>query len=114
MSVHGPLEATAVVQDTDGLVAALQAAYGLVSPVTTFVLEHAGLNNVNTGIRTGAGDFVLRVHDSLSYQDPASIDYEHRVLAWLATQGLSFAVPVPLGTRDGARAASRGRAAGRP
>jgi homoserine kinase type II len=89
--------------DADDLVAALQDAYDLVPPVTTFVLEHAGLNNVNTGIQTGAGAYVVRVHDSLSYQDVGSIDYEHRVLAWLSGQGLSFAVPVPLPTRDGAR-----------
>jgi homoserine kinase type II len=88
--------------DADELVTALQDAYDLVPPVTTFALEHAGLNNVNAGIQTGAGAFVVRVHDSLSYQDTAAIAYEHRVLAWLATRRLSFAVPVPLPTRDGA------------
>lgn len=85
----------------DALVAALQDAYDLVPPVTPFALEHAGLNNVNTGIRTGAGDFVVRVHDSLSYDDPAALAYEHALLTWLAEQRLSFAVPVPMLTRAG-------------
>src|SRR4051812_12749387 len=86
----------------DGLGALLRERYALAPPVTSFVLEHAGLNNVNTGIRAGAGDFVARVHESLSYADAASLAYEHGLLGWLAGQGLSFAVPVPLPTRDGA------------
>lgn len=86
----------------DGLVALLREQYALAPPVTSFGLEHAGLNNVNTGIRTGAGTFVARVYESLSYEDAASVAYEHRLLDWLAGQGLSFAVPVPIPTRDGA------------
>src|SRR5215212_3615658 len=86
----------------DGLVALLREQYALVPPVTSFGLEHAGLNNVNTGIRTGAGTFVARLHDSLSYEDAASVAYEHCLLGWLAGQGLSFAVPMPIPTRDGA------------
>jgi homoserine kinase type II len=89
--------------ESDTLVVALQEAYDLVPPVTAFALEHAGLNNVNTGVQTGAGAFVARVHDSLSYQDAASIQYEHQVLAWLANQRLSFAVPVPVLTRESTR-----------
>jgi Ser/Thr protein kinase RdoA (MazF antagonist) len=87
--------------DDAALVASLLAAYDLAPPVSTFVLEHAGLNNVNSGVRTDDGDFVLRVYESLSYHDPASIAYEQAVLLWLAEQRLSFAVPVPLLTRDG-------------
>jgi homoserine kinase type II len=83
------------------LVASLLAAYDLMPPVSTFALEHAGMNNVNTGVRTGDGEFVLRVYESLSYQDPASIAYEQAVLLWLAEQRLSVAVPLPLLTRDG-------------
>lgn len=88
--------------DSDMLLTALQRAYDLTPPVTMFVLEHAGLNNDNIGIQTGAGAFVARTHSSLSYRDVASIAYEHRVLDWLAAQDLSFAVPVPVPTRDGA------------
>lgn len=88
-------------EDADALVASLLAAYDLPQPVSTFALEHAGMNNVNSGVRTGDGNFVLRVYESLSYQDPASIAYEQAVLLWLAEQRLSFAVPVPLLTRDG-------------
>lgn len=87
---------------TDDLVARLLDEYALVPPVATFVLEHAGLNNANIGVQTGAGAFVVRVHDSLSYQDAAAIAYEHGVLAWLAAQARSFAVPVPVPTRSGA------------
>jgi Ser/Thr protein kinase RdoA (MazF antagonist) len=87
--------------DDAALVASLLEAYDLAPPVRTFALEHAGMNNANSGVRTGDGDFVLRVYESLSYQDPASIAYEQAVLRWLAQQRLSFAVPVPLLARDG-------------
>jgi Ser/Thr protein kinase RdoA (MazF antagonist) len=86
----------------DDLLATLLAAYDLAPPVTTFELEHVGLNNVNLGVQTGAGTFVVRVHESLCYQDVASVAYEHALLTALAGQRLSFAVPVPLRTRDGA------------
>jgi Ser/Thr protein kinase RdoA (MazF antagonist) len=85
----------------DALVASLLDAYALAPPVSLFPLEHAGLNNVNRGVRTGAGEYVLREYESLSYRDPASIEYEQAVLTWLAGQRLSFAVPVPLPMRDG-------------
>ncbi|MFN8636033.1 MAG: phosphotransferase [Chloroflexota bacterium] len=83
----------------EATLAAVADAYDLAPPVSSFVLEHAGLNNQNLGVRTAAGDFVVRTHDSLSYRDPASIQYEHEVLGWLAEQGLPFAVPVPKLTR---------------
>src|SRR5437879_390239 len=76
------------------------AAYDLVPPVEIIVLPQQGVNNQNVGIRTGAGDFVVKTYTS--YDDPASIHYEHRLLSWLAGAGLSFAVPVPILTCDGA------------
>lgn len=78
------------------------AAYDLVPPVESCTLSDEGLNNAHAGIRTGAGDFVVRSYTSLSYDDPASIHYEHRLLAWLAGRELSFAVPAPVPARDGA------------
>jgi homoserine kinase type II len=86
---------------SDALVASLLDAYDMAPPVSLFGLEHAGMNNVNRGVRTGAGEYVLRAYASLSYQDAAAIEYEQAVLTWLAGQRLSFAVPVPLLTRDG-------------
>lgn len=77
-------------------------AYALVPPVTPFALGHAGLNNTNVGLRTGAGSFVARAYASPSYADPAAIAYEQRLLTWLAARELSFAMPVPLPTRGGA------------
>ena len=45
---------------------------------------------------------MAKTYASLSYDDPASIDYEHRLLAWLADAGLSFDVPMPIAARNGA------------
>src|SRR5215204_397327 len=90
-----------VANDSDALVAALRVTYDLTSPVMPFALEHAGLNNANIGIQTGAGTFVARVHESLCYDDAGSFAYEPALLTSFAVEGLSFAVPVPLPTRDG-------------
>jgi Ser/Thr protein kinase RdoA (MazF antagonist) len=90
-------------QRIDRLTLALEAAYALTPPVTAFRLEHAGVNNANLGVRTGAGDLVVRAYDSLSYADLASIEYEHALLAWTAGRDLSFAVPAPLPSRAGRR-----------
>jgi homoserine kinase type II len=58
-----------------------------------------GVNNQNVRICTGAGDFVWKTYTS--HDDPAEIRYEHNLLTWLATRGMSFAVPAPLPGRDG-------------
>jgi len=86
----------------DGTAAELLAFYDLVPPVELVALPHEGKNNLNALVRTGAGAFVAKTYASLSYDDPASIDYEQRLLAWLAGAGLSFDVPMPIATRDDA------------
>ncbi len=76
------------------------AAYDLVPPVEAFTLPGAvGINNHVRGVRTGTGDVVWKTY--LSQRDPATIRYEHRLLAWLAGQSLSFATPLPVPTRTG-------------
>lgn len=89
------------------------AEYALVPPLRWFALAHAGKNNPTLGLHTGAGTFVARRYTSRCYRDPEAIAYEERLLTWLATRGLSFAVPVPLPTRGGAlhTSATQGRAA---
>lgn len=78
------------------------SAYALVPPVKRGARFSTGLSNINEGIHTGAGDFVLRTYSSISYADLASIHYEHQLLSWLADRPLSFAVPAPVQTRAGA------------
>jgi homoserine kinase type II len=75
------------------------ADYDLTPPVTTYPLPALGINNQAVGVRAGAGDYIWK-----TYQTPVSSEthrYEHRLLAWLARQGLSFAVAAPLATRAG-------------
>lgn len=77
----------------------LSLAYDLVPPVAQFALPHQGVNNTTIGIRAGNGDFVWKTYIVL--HDRASLDYEHRLLRWLARQRLSFSLPLPLPNRDG-------------
>jgi len=76
----------------------LLTAYALTPPLVPFELT-GGINNSIIGLHTGDGDFVLKtltVHNDL-----AMLGYEHELLAWLATQPLSFAVPSPIPTTHG-------------
>ncbi|MCW5851600.1 MAG: phosphotransferase [Anaerolineae bacterium] len=74
------------------------AAYDLVPPVTVEALD-GGINNATRLVKTGAGDFVWRQYRA---QRPAeTLLYEHRLLAWLTHQTLSFGVPIPLASRTG-------------
>jgi Ser/Thr protein kinase RdoA (MazF antagonist) len=75
------------------------AAYDLKPPVQIFALPFQGVNNTSAGVRTGGGDFIWKMHTS--YDDLAAIQCEQHLLQWLAGAGLSFAVPVPIATRDG-------------
>ena len=75
-------------------------AYDLIPPVELFPLPQEGVNNTNIGVHTGRGDFILRT--VLYLHDRAALDYEHRLLHWLAARRLTFAVPLPIPTRDGA------------
>ena len=52
--------------------------YDLVPPVTTFALPAAGTNNTTTGVRTGAGEYVLKRY--AVPHPPAGLRYEHPVL----------------------------------
>jgi homoserine kinase type II len=73
-------------------------AYALALPVELFPLTLQGNSTQNYGVRTAAGDFVLRTHNG----EAAAIQYEHELLQWLAEKDLSFAVPVPIPTCRGA------------
>lgn len=77
----------------------LLAAYDLAPPVTIFALPSVGTNNRVAGVRTGAGDFVWKLYQT--FDDPAPLHYEARLLTWLAGLGLPFAVPAPLPDRAG-------------
>lgn len=79
--------------------APLLAAYDLAPPVTVFALPAVGTNNRIRGVRTGAGDFVWKLYQT--FDDPAPLRYEARLLDWLAGQPLSCAVPAPLPGRSG-------------
>src|SRR5215212_3149005 len=61
-------------------------------------LASAGVNNTSLFVGTPAGRYVLRLYGQ---GDPASVHYEHGVLAALTAADLPFAVPLPVPTRDG-------------
>lgn len=83
----------------DATVEAL-AAYDLRPPVRLFALPDArGINNRNRGVQTSAGTFVWKTY--LAHRSPAAIRYEHRLLAWLASQTLPFATSHALPTQAG-------------
>lgn len=74
--------------------------YDLTQPIEVFDRAGAiGINNRVRWVRTGAGTFVWKSY--LSHRNAAVIRYEHRLLAWLAGQDLSFATPLPIPTRTG-------------
>jgi Ser/Thr protein kinase RdoA (MazF antagonist) len=75
------------------------ADYSLIPPLELCAMPRQGVNNQNVRVCTGAGDFVWKTYTS--HDDPDEIRYEHDLLAWLATSGLSFAVSAPLPGRDG-------------
>jgi 8-oxo-dGTP diphosphatase len=76
-----------------------QGDYDLDPPVTWEPLTTRSASNSLTMVNTGSGQYVWKQHYPI--HEPASIDYEHRLLEWLASAGLSFAVPVPVKTRAG-------------
>ena len=80
-----------------GIAPALDA-YDLAPPLELSPLP-GGTNNPVLLVRTGVGEFVWKSYTM--HADPAPIRYEHRLLTWLAAQGLSFAVPSPVPARDG-------------
>ncbi|MCB0061600.1 MAG: phosphotransferase [Caldilineaceae bacterium] len=74
------------------------AAYALQPPITLFPLAN-GSNNRVAGVRSGDGKFVFKT--IVAPHDLAALRHEQRLLHWLATQELPFAVPAPLPTRAG-------------
>jgi Ser/Thr protein kinase RdoA (MazF antagonist) len=76
------------------------AEFDLAPPVTLARLPRQGVNNALFLVRTGAETLVLKLHKGV--HSAASLRYEHRLLAWLGTQRIRFAVPAPLATRSGA------------
>ena len=75
--------------------------YSLSQPVHVMPMTEVGRNNQMWTVEAGDTPYVLKQHTSSSYDDCASIDYEHRLLHQLAQGDLSFALPVPLLTREG-------------
>ncbi len=73
-------------------------AYPLQPPIACFPLAN-GSNNRVVGVRSGAGEFVLKT--IVAPHNLRALQHEQRLLDWLATQELPFAVPAPLPTRDG-------------
>ena len=72
--------------------------YALVPPISEFALSQ-GVNNTTVGVRSGCGEYVLK-----HFQAAVGIEgyrYELDLLRWLASQSLSFSVPVPIATSDG-------------
>ena len=58
-----------------------------------------GLNNDTYFVYAREGEFVLRVYRNTA--DPERVRFEHELLGRVATQGLPFAVPAPVRTREG-------------
>jgi len=81
--------------------------YVLRPPVEAFPIGQ-GMNSRTVGVHTGGGDFLWKRYQPIHAE--ASIRYEHRLLDWLATRELSFAVPspVPDGKGDTLRATDDG------
>lgn len=77
------------------------AAYALPEPVHIAPLSESGLNNQMWSVEAAEESYILKQHTSTSYEDRASIAYEHRLLRHLVLQSLSFSLPVPLLTRSG-------------
>ncbi|MCB0094497.1 MAG: phosphotransferase [Caldilineaceae bacterium] len=73
--------------------------YTLTPPIVDAPLPGVGTNNHNQGLHTGAGDYVWRTYHT--HADAATILYEHKLLAWLNQQPLSFAVPAPVPMKNG-------------
>jgi homoserine kinase type II len=78
--------------------ASVLAAYNLTPPVAVLPMAQ-GSNNTTRLVQTGVGDLVWREYRS--HSAATTIQYEHRLLTWLAGSSLSFAVPTPVPTRDG-------------
>jgi homoserine kinase type II len=64
----------------------------------SFDLASAGVNNTSLFVGTPAGRYILRLY---AQGDPASVRYEHGLLAALTLTDLPFVVPLPVPTRDG-------------
>lgn len=76
----------------------LAATYQLAPPVSLHPLT-GGTNNASYRVTAGRARFVLKRY--LTYDDRATVAYEHHLLRWLDAQPRSFAVPVPLPDRHG-------------
>jgi homoserine kinase type II len=84
----------------DTALSVLLANYALAPPIEPFALAEQGTINATCGLRTGDGVLIWKTY--LADRDLAPLRHEHRLLAWLAEQQLSFGVPLPIPTRDGA------------
>lgn len=78
---------------------ALCAAYGLAAPIALLPLR-GGVNNTNYRLESGDRRFFLKRYATTG--DAESLNYEHQLLTWLATQSLPFAVPAPHPSVSGA------------
>jgi homoserine kinase type II len=78
---------------------AVLEAYYLSQYLSLTTMTEIGLNNQLWTVNQGTKKYVLKQHISTSYDNRASIEYEHRLLRHIGA--LSFALPVPLLTRTG-------------
>lgn len=78
----------------------LLAHYDLAPPVEPFALAEQGTNNATCGLCTGDGVVIWKTYHA--DRDLACLRHEHRLLVWLAEHHLSFRVPLPISTREGA------------
>jgi homoserine kinase type II len=77
---------------------ALAAAYDLGPDLAVAPLPGPGINNQVLEVRSGGVGYVLKHYQTHSRED--TIEYEHRLLAWLDAQPLPFRVPVAQRARD--------------
>jgi homoserine kinase type II len=80
------------------LVKELAAAYQLALPLSFQALT-SGMNNTSYLVQSGTARFVLKHYQS--YDEPATLAYEHQLLRWLDTRPRSFAIPSLITDRRG-------------
>ncbi len=78
----------------------LDSGWGLTVPWRVEALGQ-GTNNLMARIETAAGRYVLRIYGN--HADASRVEVELQILAALETQGLPFAVPSPIHTKQGTR-----------
>ena len=77
----------------------LSSTWDLQGPFSVRLLAEGSTNNSVYLVETSAGSrYVVRLYRN--HIDSARLNFEHAVLTALNSQGLSFALPLPIPTRD--------------